>query len=49
MGLLPQLLEDRSVSLEELWETLLSFWRQRTIGRRRKIDHNVAWLNAHPP
>ncbi len=43
------LLEDRSISLEELWETLLRFWRQRTIGRRRKIDHNVAWLNTHPP
>jgi hypothetical protein len=43
------LLEGRQVSLEELWETLLRFWRQRTIGRRRKIDHNVAWLNTHPP
>jgi hypothetical protein len=43
------LLEGRQVSLEELWEALLNFWRQRTMGRRRKIDHNVAWLNAHPP
>jgi len=43
------LLEDRRVSLEEIWQTLLNFSRQRTIGRRRKIDHTVAWLNAHPP
>ena len=43
------LLEARPVSLEEIWQTLLNFWRQRTIGRRRKIDHTVAWLNAHPP
>jgi hypothetical protein len=43
------LLEARPVSLEELWQTLLHFWRQRTIGRRRPIDHTVAWLNTHPP
>lgn len=43
------LLEGRQVSLEEIWETLLNFSRQRTIGRRRKIDHTVAWLNTHPP
>lgn len=43
------LLEDRRVSREEIWQTLLHFSRQRTIGRRRKIDHTVAWLNTHPP
>jgi hypothetical protein len=43
------LLEARPVSLEEIWQALLHFWRQRTIGRRRPIDHTVAWLNAHPP
>ena len=43
------LLEARPVSLEEIWQTLLHFWRQRTIGRRRPIDHTVAWLNDHPP
>jgi hypothetical protein len=43
------LLEARPVSLEEIWQTLLHFWRQRTIGRRRPIDHTVAWLNTHPP
>lgn len=43
------LLEARPVSLEEIWQTLLHFWRQRTLGRRRPIDHTVAWLNSHPP
>jgi hypothetical protein len=43
------LLEARPVSLEEIWQTLLHFWRQRTIGRRRPIDHTVDWLNDHPP
>jgi hypothetical protein len=43
------LLEGRRVSLEEIWQTLLNFWRQRTIALRRKNDHTVAWLNAHPP
>lgn len=43
------LLEARPVSLEEIWEALLKFWRQRTIGRRQPIDHTIAWLNTHPP
>jgi hypothetical protein len=43
------LIEGRKVSLEEIWQALLHFWRQRTIGHRRKIDHTVAWLNANPP
>ena len=43
------LLEARPVSVEEIWQTLLHFWRQRTIGRRRPVDHIVAWLNDHPP
>jgi hypothetical protein len=43
------LLEGRPVSLEEIWEALLHFWRQRTIGRRPKIDQIIAWLNTHPP
>jgi hypothetical protein len=43
------LIEGRKISLEEIWQSLLHFWRQRTIGRRRKIDHTVAWLNVHPP
>ena len=43
------LIEARPVSLEELWQMLLRVLRQRSIGRRRKIDHVVAWLNANPP
>lgn len=42
-------LEHRAVRLEEIWEALLKFSRQRTIGQRRPIDHTIAWLNAHPP
>lgn len=43
------LIEHRPVSLEEIWEMLLRVVRQRSMGRRRKIDHAVAWLNANPP
>jgi len=43
------LLEGRPVRLEEIWEGLLKFSRQRTIGQQRPIDYAVAWLNAHPP
>jgi hypothetical protein len=43
------LIEGRRVSLEEIWQGLLHFSRQRTIGWRRRIDHTVAWLNANPP
>jgi len=42
-------MEGRKISLEEIWQALLHFWRQRTIGHRRKIDHTLAWLNANPP
>lgn len=43
------LIEQCSVSLEEIWEMLLRVLRQRSIGRGRKIDHAVVWLNANPP
>ena len=43
------LIEDRPVSLEEIWEMLRRVLRQRSIGRARKIDQAVAWLNANPP
>lgn len=43
------LIEGRFVRVEEIWQALLKIWRQRTIGRRRKIDHTLAWLNTHPP
>lgn len=43
------LIEGRKVTLHEIWQALLHFWRQRTVGRRRKIDHIIAWLNTKPP
>lgn len=43
------LIEERPVSLEEIWQMLLRVLSQRSMGRRRKIDHVVAWLNANPP
>jgi hypothetical protein len=30
-------------------EMLKRVVRQHSIGRRRKIDHAVAWLNEEPP
>jgi hypothetical protein len=43
------LMEHRSVSLEEIWAMLVKVLRQRSIGRRRRIDHTLDWLHAHPP
>jgi hypothetical protein len=43
------LIEDRRVSREEILEMLARVLRQRTMPRRSKIDHVVAWLNEHPP
>jgi hypothetical protein len=43
------LIEGRRVSLEEIWQSLLNFSRQRPIARERKIDQTVDWLNANPP
>lgn len=43
------LIEARPVSLTEILEMLQRFLRQHSLGRRRKIDHAVAWLNEHPP
>lgn len=43
------LVEQRPVSLEEIWQMLLGVLSQRSMGRRRRIDHVVAWLNANPP
>jgi hypothetical protein len=43
------LIEGRRVSLQEIWEMLMRVLRQHRMPRRRKIDHTVAWLNAHPP
>lgn len=42
-------IEERPVSLAEIWEMLVQTLRQRTMVRRRKIDHAVSWLNEEPP
>jgi hypothetical protein len=42
-------IEERPVSLAEIWETLVQFLRQHTMVRRRKIDQAVSWLNEEPP
>jgi hypothetical protein len=43
------LIEGRPVSSAEILEMLQRFLRQHSLGRRRKIDHTVAWLHEHPP
>jgi hypothetical protein len=42
-------IEERPISLAEIWEMLVQILRQRTMSRRRKIDHAVSWLNEEPP
>jgi hypothetical protein len=43
------LIEGRPVSPAEILEMLQTFLRQHRLGRRRKIDHTVAWLHEYPP
>jgi hypothetical protein len=43
------LIEGREVRREEILEMLAKVLRQQGMGRRRKIDHAVAWLNENPP
>ena len=43
------LMEDRPVSLEEIWKMMVRFLRQHTMVRHRKIDHTLIWLNEEPP
>lgn len=43
------LIEGRLIRLEEIGEMLARVLRQHRMPQRRKIDHTVAWLNAHPP
>ena len=43
------LIEDRPVSGEAILEMLGRVLRQRSIPRRRKIDHLIERLNEHPP
>jgi hypothetical protein len=47
--LLVSLIEARSVSPTEIVQMLQRVLRQHSLGRRRKIDHAVIWLQEHPP
>ena len=47
--MLVSLIEARSVSRAEILEMLQRVLRQHSLGRRRKIDHAVNWLQEHPP
>lgn len=42
-------IEHRAISRAEILQVLRNVLRQQGIGRRRRIDHTVAWLNEHPP
>jgi len=43
------LIEGRRISRRQVLLMLERIVRQHTIGKRRKIDHAVAWLNEQPP
>ena len=43
------LIEKRPVSGEEILEMLARVLRQRSIGRRRQIEHTIERLPEHPP
>jgi len=47
--MLVSLIEARSVSRAEILEMLRRVLRQHSLGRRRKIDQAVIWLQEHPP
>jgi hypothetical protein len=43
------LIEARSVSMTEIVQMLERVLRQHSLGRRRKIDDALIWLQEHPP
>ncbi len=43
------LIEEREVSLKEILEMLTNVLRQHSIGRRKRIDYIVRYLNKSPP
>lgn len=49
LQMLVSLIEERPVSRQEILEMLQRVFRQRSICRRRRVDHTVAWLHEHPP
>ena len=42
-------IEHRHVRRADILQVLANVLRQQGMGRRRRIDHAVAWLNEHPP
>ena len=42
-------IEHRVVRREEILRMLAQVLRQQGLGRRRRIDYALAWLNEHPP
>ena len=42
-------IEGRPVARAEILQLVTHVLRQQGMGRRRRIDHTVAWLNEHPP
>lgn len=42
-------IEHRPVGRAEILQLLANVLRQQGIGRRRRIDQTVTWLNEHPP
>ena len=42
-------IEGRPLSRAEILQLLTHVLRQPGMGRRRRIDHTVAWLHEHPP
>lgn len=43
------LIEGRRVSLDEILKMLSRVLRQHSIGRRKRIEYIVGYLNRHPP
>ena len=44
-----QSIEKRSISLEAIWEALLHFWRQHSIGKIPLVDQILSWMIRNPP
>jgi hypothetical protein len=42
-------IERRPVRRAEILQLMTKVLRQQGMGRRRRIDHTVAWLHEHPP
>jgi len=49
LAMVISLVEGRRVSREEVGELLSRVVRQHSIGRERRIDYVVRFLNEHPP